>query len=203
MYHIVDSENYALYRYELDEYFRIRYEYFVGKRGWALAHANGMEKDRFDDRDTVYLLNILDSGRLIGGTRMIPTTKPHLMSEFTPKEVAALVPRGPEVWESSRGVCVEEYRNYKSVCEYCLAVAELSLLWGIERIVYLVDPEFFQTVLTMGWNARPIGMPFTSQNEIFVPGEIVMEPMTLRKMRQTTGFERPVIAYSRSHKKVA
>src|SRR5256885_15204755 len=84
MIHVITSANRGLYGDELQEHFRIRHAIYVGERGWkALERADGLEKDQFDTGDAIYILGI-EGGRVVGGSRLVPTIKPHLLSEIFP-----------------------------------------------------------------------------------------------------------------------
>src|ERR1044072_6552266 len=100
MIHVINSATRSLYRDELHDHFRIRHDIYVGERGWkALERADGLERDQFDTDDAIYLLGI-DNGRVVGGSRLVPTTRPHLLSEVFPHLAAERgVRRDPGVFQ--------------------------------------------------------------------------------------------------------
>ncbi|MEC5293601.1 acyl-homoserine-lactone synthase [Aurantimonas sp. C2-3-R2] len=90
--HIVDSSNRGAYRDELEQHFRLRHDIYVGERGWHnLARPDGREVDAFDTEDAVYLLGILPGKGVVAGSRLVPSVKPHLMSDVFPQ----LAPQSP------------------------------------------------------------------------------------------------------------
>src|SRR5690242_3396659 len=79
--HVIARENQHIYKYQLEEYFRLRHEVFVEERGWRDLHRpDGREIDVYDNGDAVYLLAI-DQDRVVGGQRLYPTVLPHMLSE--------------------------------------------------------------------------------------------------------------------------
>lgn len=84
MIHVITSANRHLYEPELLTHFRLRHEVYVVERNWKeLDHADGLERDQFDNQDATYIMAI-DNGEIVGGSRLIPTTNPHLLSEVFP-----------------------------------------------------------------------------------------------------------------------
>jgi acyl-homoserine lactone synthase len=95
--HIVDRSNRNAYRDELEQHFRLRHEIYVGERGWHdLARRDGREVDAFDNDDAVYLLGILPDKGVVAGSRLVPSLKPHLMSEVFPQLAEDGVPRASD-----------------------------------------------------------------------------------------------------------
>jgi N-acyl-L-homoserine lactone synthetase len=80
-----------------------RYQVFVKKLGWPLQCQDNLEFDDFDKPDTIYVIALNASKKIIGSTRLLPTTRPYLLEEVFPQLVASCPPpKSPEVWELSR-----------------------------------------------------------------------------------------------------
>lgn len=80
-----------------------RYKVFVEHLGWQLVTQDGMERDQFDRSYTVYLVARNKVGEVCGCARLLPTTRPYLLSEIFPQLLnGAPSPSTPEVWELSR-----------------------------------------------------------------------------------------------------
>src|SRR4051812_6449510 len=90
------TEIYGLHAY--------RYNVFVERLHWNLPGArNGLEVDEFDREDTIYILGRDKKGVLCGCARLLPTTKPYLLSEIFPELMHGIsLPRSDDVWEISR-----------------------------------------------------------------------------------------------------
>jgi len=63
------------------ELYRLRRKTFQERLDWKVECIDGMEKDRFDNKNTTYLLGMHD-GQLICGARFIDSTDPTMMSEI-------------------------------------------------------------------------------------------------------------------------
>ena len=85
-----------------------RHHVFVERLGWGLHTENGMESDQFDRPDTVYVVAQDDQGHVSGCARLLPTTRPYLLSEVFPQLLNGLTPPcSLEVWELSRFAAVD------------------------------------------------------------------------------------------------
>ena len=85
-----------------------RHQVFVERLGWALRTENGMESDQFDRPVTVYVVAQDDQGHVSGCARLLPTTRPYLLSEVFPQLLNGLAPPcSPDVWELSRFAAVD------------------------------------------------------------------------------------------------
>lgn len=80
-----------------------RHRVFVERLGWQLDAQDGAESDEFDRPDTVYVAVEDERGDIVGCARLLPTTKPYLLSELFPQLLNGLPPpRDPSIWELSR-----------------------------------------------------------------------------------------------------
>jgi len=80
-----------------------RHKIFIERLGWTLPVEDGLERDQFDHRDTLYVVAREVNGAICGCARLLPTTEPYLLSEVFPHLLAgAPVPRAQNVWELSR-----------------------------------------------------------------------------------------------------
>ena len=88
---------------------RYRHRVFVETLGWPLqAREDGLELDKFDRDDTVYVVarNAIDE--VVGTARLLPTSRPYLLGEVFPQLLHGQpLPSTPEVWELSRFAAVD------------------------------------------------------------------------------------------------
>ena len=83
MIHIVTSDNLYLFKDEMEQAYRLRHRIFVEEMKWSdLAKPDGREIDQFDDEHAVHMLYV-ENGKVLGYQRMLPTTRPHLLSELS------------------------------------------------------------------------------------------------------------------------
>lgn len=176
MIHVVNAHNKAEYSDYLNQLWQQRYDVFVEKMGWSLDCAKGMERDQFDRPDTVYLLCIDDSGRLKGAMRLLPTTKPHLMSETFPGLCADGVPRGDTIWEVSRFYSLTGrhmlLERDRTVSELVCGLFEFGLMSSILSVTCVASMVLFPTILKAGWNVTPLGLPAVSDGEVILGFQI-------------------------------
>jgi N-acyl-L-homoserine lactone synthetase len=80
-----------------------RHRVFVERLGWQLDTQDGAEVDQFDRPDTVYVAIEDEQGDIAGCARLLPTTRPYLLSEVFPQLLNGLPPpNDPTIWELSR-----------------------------------------------------------------------------------------------------
>src|SRR4051794_29216224 len=97
--HIVTSANCHRYQEALEQSYRLRHQLYIQELKWrGLPPRNdGRELDQFDTSEAVHLL-YLEEGTVFGGTRLVPTTEPHLLSEVFARFAAIRgVPRQPDI----------------------------------------------------------------------------------------------------------
>src|SRR5436305_7495939 len=103
MIQLVTTSDRPRFDRELKEMFRERKRVFVDRLGWEVPVVAGeFEIDQFDTDDAVYFLALDANGTQLGSCRLLPTTRPHLMSEVFPHLCERGVPTGPDVWEITR-----------------------------------------------------------------------------------------------------
>ncbi|HMN87001.1 MAG TPA: acyl-homoserine-lactone synthase, partial [Bauldia sp.] len=106
---IIEQYNLARYRHLVDEMFRLRARVFRDRLGWDVSVRDGMERDRYDDCNPVYIVYADETGREVKGSlRLLPTTGPTLLADTfadTLPDAAAL--SAPTIWECTR-FCINE-----------------------------------------------------------------------------------------------
>lgn len=158
--HVVNSANRHLYADELNAFFEARHQIYVEEKGWRDGDNTGLEIDQFDTDDATYLVGITD-GQVMTGTRLIPTDRPHLLSEVFPN-MSTVPVRDPRVAEWTRGFIVPAYRERgigPIKGSFCATVMEYCLKEGIERIGGVQDLYWLPVWKRYAWNVRPIGNP--------------------------------------------
>lgn len=198
MIHIVTSANRADYEPQIENDFRIRHDIYVGERKWMnLAKPDGRECDQFDNDDAIYLLAI-EGQKVVGGSRLIPTLKPHLLDEVFPHLAQKGVPRAHNIYEWTRVHVIKERREGRNrgvalgslfcgVLEYCLA-REVVALTALVEMWWL--PHFHE----MGWTLDPLGLPELINGEWSIAISLSIDRRTLETTREMFGIREPVLA---------
>ncbi|WP_321885793.1 acyl-homoserine-lactone synthase [Burkholderia cenocepacia] len=174
MNHYLAEARANLSAYDLECLARYRYKVFVDHLGWPLPLASRdkeVEWDEFDNEDTLYIIARDAEGRVCGCARLLPTTKPHLLSTVFPV-LALRNPRTePDVWELSRfATCqiVDDRAQPASPDSMrCLLTEVMRLCQKLEaRLLVGVAPYgMFRLYRKLGYDLRPDGIPHTIDGE--------------------------------------
>ena len=199
MIHIVTPENRHLYKDELLEHHRIRYEIYIREQKWKnLTVAEGRESDQFDNDDAIYILAI-ENGRVMGGSRFMPTIKPHLLSDVFPSLADVRgVPRGPDIFEWTRLFAVSEQRDRRGD-PGCITgqvlCGGLEFLLGEEASAFTIVTEawWLTRTYTWGWKLSPLGMPALVDGEWLVASMVPVDQETLLATRRRYDIQDSVI----------
>jgi acyl-homoserine lactone synthase len=190
MLHIVNDDNVAHFSDNLDQAFRLRHKVFVLEKDWTdLSREDGRETDRFDDEHAVHMLYI-EAGRVIGYQRMLPTTRPHLLSDVMPELCEAERPVGPNIWEWTR-YCVEPAhrergRMLSPVANALLSgIVEWGLDTGVDTIVIEMNPIWLLRLVQLHFRVTPLGLPRRINGEETVAVTANFDERTLARLRET------------------
>lgn len=157
--HVVNAANGHLYIDELEAFFRARHAIYVEEKGWREDDGTGLEIDRFDTEFATYLIGIA-GGEIVAGTRLLPTTEPHMLSEVFPHLCNFGQPiRSPEVAEWTRGFITRKHREQGHgplKGQFCGTVMEYCLLEGISLIGGIQDVYWLRLWRRFGWAVLPI-----------------------------------------------
>ncbi|NTB87821.1 acyl-homoserine-lactone synthase [Agrobacterium tumefaciens] len=185
--HVITSSNSALYANELSELFRIRHKIYVEEKGWREPSPDGMECDQFDTEHAVHLVGIQD-GRIIAGSRFLPTTQPHLLSEIFPHLCTRPgVLRHERAAEWTRGFIIPEFREKAGLtikAQFCAAVMEYCLNQGIEQIGGIQEIYWLPLWKRFGWRVNVIGEAAEIDGVLCVPAYFEVSVDALEGVRR-------------------
>lgn len=161
MIHIVEPQLASEKQGLLEDMFADRKRLFVDLFGWNLPVIDGhLEIDQFDGEHVAYIIAASPDGGHEASIRLMPSNRPHMLAEIFPHLCPGGVPVGPETWESSR-LCLpqrhgatrrKELRN-----QLISAMVDFALARGVQRLTGLIPENFRKEVLSMGWQAEPLG----------------------------------------------
>lgn len=127
------------YKSIFEQMYELRARQFATRRGWRVVVKDGLERDRFDDLNPLYICVVSDDNKLLASLRLLPTTGPHMLSDVFPEVMGSSgIVRHPLVWESSR-FCVDTQ-----------AVRGLVDDDGINTITRTILAALFQTAYNAG-----------------------------------------------------
>lgn len=200
MLYVVNSQNKRQFTDQLEESFRVRHQIYVEERGWNdLRKEDQREVDQFDNDDAIYLLFLDETrSRVLGGSRLIPTTKPHLMSEVFPNLASMRpLPRAPSIYEWTRFYVVEEARDSHRTCRVAdmimCGVQEYCLGEGITQLSIVTEPFWIPRFLDAGWKPRPLGLPIKHDGMDVVGITVEISEEALAQTRATRDQYDPVV----------
>lgn len=162
MIYIVTAENRHCFHYLLTDMHRQRKQVFIDQLKWRLDARAGLEIDAYDSPEAIYLIEAeTPHGGVSVSARLLPTMRPHLLSEHFIDLCDAPPPVGPNVWEATRfcpapGTPAGAPRR-QMLGRMIAAIIETALLFGIEQVTYVADAALAPMALKAGWRARPLG----------------------------------------------
>ena len=218
--HVVTASNRHLYDDAMDQSYRLRYRIYIEQLNWRglVRRDDGREIDQFDTADAVHLL-YLENDRVLGGTRLYPTTEPHLLSEvFTHFCAIKGVPRQPDIAEWTRLYVAPERREEHKASRVgsivLSSMIDYALHEGLSQVSALMNTFWLPRFLGYGWRVRPLGLPDVHDGEWLVAGTIDISAEALAGIRRfhhledrsalvRLGAERPFIRERRDVPAVA
>jgi acyl-homoserine lactone synthase len=198
MIHIVTAENEHLYRDEMEQAYRLRHRVFVEEMKWTdLAKDDGREIDQFDDAHAVHMLYI-DDGRVLGYQRMLPSTRPHLLSDVLPQLCEDERPVGPHIWEWTR-YCVEPAhrergRTLSPVANALLSgIVEWGLESGVSTIIIEMNPLWLLRLVQLYFRTVPLGLPQKVGEGDVLAVTAAFDRRTLARLQEMRGNQQRVL----------
>jgi acyl-homoserine lactone synthase len=197
MVHVVHAGNRNLYRNALSQMYCDRKRIFCDALGWNVPVAAGLfEIDQFDTDDAVYLLEIdpVDD-RHLGSTRLLPSTKPHILGSLFPVLCEKGVPRGPDVWEITRFCDAPRLRREQTLRtrrQLWVALAEFALRHGISRYTCVAELPWMATLRDYAWRSCVLGTREVN-GEMLAALMVENSSHSLRDLRMKTGVRETVL----------
>lgn len=148
----------------LEAYFRLGHDIYIDQRGWrAIERPIAMEIDAYDDRHAVYLIGVDRENRVRGGTRLVPTLKPHLLAEVFPELARNNPPRAADIVEWTRFFVTPDLRTRGSgkpspaagilLC----AMLEYGLRQRLRGISVVCETFWRGRFDRLGWDVEQLG----------------------------------------------
>ncbi|MBC2773867.1 GNAT family N-acetyltransferase [Rhizobium sp. AQ_MP] len=147
----------------LQQVWRFRHRQFVERLGWdACRRADGREMDQFDGDEAVHL-PLIHAGEVVAYSRLLPTLKPHLLSDVYPHLTdGGEYPRGKCIFEWTKCIADPSDMTVRGISVsgmLIMGVMEYCLVTGIELLIVETHQNFVNLLLTAGWDVRPLAAP--------------------------------------------
>ncbi|GJD97790.1 acyl-homoserine-lactone synthase [Methylobacterium iners] len=188
--HVITRENRAYYSDLIEQHHRARHDIFVGERGWNdLRRDDCRDVDDYDDEHAIYLLAV-DGSKLVGGQRLYPTLRPHMLSEVFPHLVHRALPTGPQIYEWTRYFVVKERRYGRTDCRLLAAVQQFCLNEDIVQLTAVVEMWWLPRWQQAGFKSRPLGLPQVIEGQPTLAVSIDISDASLAAVRRQGGLRR-------------
>ncbi|MEQ8344824.1 MAG: acyl-homoserine-lactone synthase [Sneathiellaceae bacterium] len=198
MIYVISGADVDQYSRLFDQVYALRHKVFVEEMGWEdLRSPDGKERDQFDDHHAVHHLCVRDN-IVVGYQRMLPTTRPHLLSDIFPQLCVGTSPRGPGIYELTR-YCVsaghrEGRRGVGSVgSELIAGLVEWGLQAGVHKAIIEFEPMWVLRAMQLQFLARPLGLQTRIGDQNIVATELTFNDHTLETIREFRGHDEPVL----------
>jgi len=160
MIHVCTAANRHLYRAQLREMHRQRYEIFVKSKGWNLTVKEGGEFDEGDDARAVYLMAIDENGSCYSSIRVRPADDFSMiidrMAHYVEGDASALR-NEPGLWEMARWISIGA--DPAVAQELRIGLIEYLLDRGATQCLAIADIEVMAYAIRTGWRLRVLGPP--------------------------------------------
>lgn len=200
MIYIVSEENRRRFHHLLTEMHRQRKEVLIDKLKWRLEESAGLEVDAYDSHDAI---DLIEAGTPTSGVkvsaRLLPTVRPHLLSEQFADLCEGRLPAGPGVWEATRFCPAPDTPagppRRQMLGRMIAGIMETALLFGIEQVTYVADAALAPMALKVGWDVRALGAPRgkgRGRIQAFVAG---IDGAGLRRVREAFAISVPLTRF--------
>jgi acyl homoserine lactone synthase len=128
MIQVIDRTNANRHRELLRAFSALRYQIFVERLGWRIpCREPGHEEDQFDDEHAVYVTVMNSDGNLVGGARLLDTSRRSLLADVFPHLVTGAMPSDPRIFEVTRFAVAPGYPSAEN-----RGNVSMELLWGLQ-----------------------------------------------------------------------
>ncbi|PTL81866.1 acyl-homoserine-lactone synthase [Vitiosangium sp. GDMCC 1.1324] len=198
--HVIHAGNRHHYEEALEQHHRIRHDIYVGERKWMeLERPDGREIDQFDTDKAVYLLGIEPGRGVVGGSRLVPTLGPNLMSDVFP-ELANVrgLPRAYDIFEWTRIFIIPAKRESGRLSQaagivYC-GILEFCLSQHIRQLSVVCEDYWIPRLQALGWSPVRLGEAILKDDMSIVGITCDMTEEALAKTRSTYSIDDSVMA---------
>ncbi len=189
MIHIVTTKNMHEYQAFMRQAYALRHRVFVEEMGWrSLAQPDGLEIDQFDDEHAVHMLHIVDD-RVLGYQRMLPSLRPHLLSDVMPQLCEGERPAGDNIWEWTRYCVLPEHRERGRklspvAMSLLTGIVEWGLPKGVDTIIIEMDPLWLLRLVQLHFRVTPLGLPVPMEGRDVIAVTARFDRLTLLRLQE-------------------
>ena len=192
----------------MDRVFRFRHAVFVDEKGWEdLRQPDEREHDQFDDAHAIHQV-CLRGDEIVGYQRLLPTTRPHLLTHVLGDLCRSKPPRGPKIFEWTRFCIAPGYREVRprangAFLELAQGVVEWGMAHRVHTITVAIDWRLMVIAMQLRFFVRPLGFPKRIGRDEVVALRMSFTIETLETIRQARGSAQPVLEPAVPHSAAA
>jgi len=182
----------------MDRAFRFRHAIFVEEKGWEeLRQPDGCERDRFDDAYAIHQICVRGE-EIVGYQRLLPTTRPHLLSDALTDLCRRAPPRGTRVFEWTRFCVAHGHREMRPrgdspFLELAQGVVEWGMANRVDTVTVAIDWRLMVIAMQLRFFVRPLGFLKRIGRDEVVALRMSFNRETLATIRQARGCDDPVL----------
>jgi len=180
----------------MDEIYDLRHRVFVDMLGWsALMKSDRRDRDQFDGDEALHVVE-RQNGRVMAYSRLLPTTRPHLLSHVYPELLQGRAyPRAPNIFEWTRLCARSEIGDGDALAgrRLLIGVAELCLHLGIASLIAQSDPGWVRRLTRLGWDTWPLAVPIVFDGRLTLALEARASERTVAESRKRLGIDTDVL----------
>lgn len=200
MIYIVSQENRRRFHHLLTEMHRQRKRVFIDNLKWRLEESAGLEIDAYDSEDAIYLIEArTPTSDVSVSARLLPTTRPHLLSEQFPELCEEPLPAGSTVWEATRFCPAPDTPagppRREMLGRMIAGIMETALLFGIEQVTYVADAALAPMAQKVGWDVRPLGRPRGKGRDRIQAFAASIDGAGLKRVRDAFAIGGPLVRF--------
>lgn len=200
MIYVVSRENRRRFHHLLTEMHRQRKRVFIDQLKWRLEESAGLEIDAFDSEDAIYLIEARTPISDVSiSARLLPTTRPHLLSEHFSHLCEEPLPAGANVWEATRFCPAPDTSagapRRAMLGRMIAGIMETSLLFGVEQVTYVADAALAPMAERAGWEVRRLGAPHGEGRDRIQAFAARIDGAGLKRVREGFAIDAPLIRF--------
>lgn len=176
----------------MERAYRFRHAIFVDEKGWEdLRQTDALERDRFDDEHAIHQI-CMRNNEIVGYQRLLPTTRPHLLTDVLRHLCKRAPPRGPRVFEWTRFCVAPGHHELRPKANGpFLELAQGVVEWGVanrvDTVTVAIDWRLMVVAIQLRFFVRPLGYPQRIGKDEVVALRMSFNRETLATIRDARG----------------
>ena len=151
-----------------DAMFRDRADQFKTRLGWEVSvDATGVERDRYDDLNPLYVIWEEPDGSHGGSMRFLPTTGPVMINDHFGHLTGGVPIASPRIWECTR-FCLSRGAGSHVAAALMLGGGEIMQNFDVDHFVGVFDARMVRIYRMIGSSPEVLGSEGTGRSQISV-----------------------------------